>query len=516
VRTRTSLQSVGDYARIRPIDHPIAAQRQKAKRHYGVHPYFTRRPFNVIREYILRFSRERDCVADPFGGSGVTAIEAFLENRTAIHNDINPLANFIAEGIVGLSEGEISSYKEALGQLKAVCQPKIAEIEQSDASRLDHISGPVPLPDNVRLPANSDMERYLDLFTPRQLAALALLRAEIEAIPDRYSRNGMLLAWSATLAKLNKTFLSAKGRAASRGGSSIFSIYRYKVAQEPVELPAWPTFEERVHNVIAAKREIDNAIRLKRTTGGWYGSFEARNQDVEDLSEQLEGKVDYIFTDPPYGGHISYLDLSILWNNWLGLTPSEEVRQQEIIVGGELRHTEEEYIERLRNSIHACLRMLKRDRWLSIVFQHWNVAYFEAILSAAAEGGAELRAAVAQVGDPIWSMHKKKNRESVLAGEMILTFCKTGMRRRLEQRNGFDLAETIRGILSSSNSNTVYGEYLFNRVVIDAWNKGAIGSLTITRNEFTELIESLGWHYDPQHHYWLKGNKAQTTLFDGL
>jgi hypothetical protein len=348
------------------------------------------------------------------------------------------------------------------------------------------------------------------------LAALALLRAEIEAIPDRYSRNGMLLAWSATLAKLNKTFLSAKGRAASRGGSSIFSIYRYKVAQEPVELPAWPTFEERVHNVIAAKREIDNAIRLKRTTGGWYGSFEARNQDVEDLSEQLEGKVDYIFTDPPYGGHISYLDLSILWNNWLGLTPSEEVRQQEIIVGGELRHTEEEYIERLRNSIHACLRMLKRDRWLSIVFQHWNVAYFEAILSAAAEGGAELRAAVAQVGDPIWSMHKKKNRESVLAGEMILTFCKTGMRRRLEQRNGFDLAETIRGILSSSNSNTVYGEYLFNRVVIDAWNKGAIGSLTITRNEFTELIESLGWHYDPQHHYWLKGNKAQTTLFDGL
>lgn len=504
---------MNDYAGIRPIDHPVAAQRQRAKRHYGVHPYFTRRPFNVIREYILRFSREQDCVVDPFGGSGVTAIEAFLENRAAIHNDINPLANFIAQGIADLSQGKIGAYKEALERLQNVCQPIIAEIEQSDAERLDQILGSLPLPQNVRLPENADVEHYLDLFTPRQLAALALLKTQVEQIPDENSRNGMLLAWSATLAKLNKTFLSAKGRAASRGGSSIFSIYRYKIAKAPVELPAWPTFEERAQNVIAAKREIDHTIRLKAKTSGWRGSFEARNQDVEDLSHDLRGKVDYIFTDPPYGGHIPYIDLSILWNNWLGLTPSPDTRQKEIIVGGELRHTEAAYVERLRNSIRACVRMLKDERWLSIVFQHWNIAYFEAILSAAAESGAELKAAVAQVGDPIWSMHKKKNKESVLAGEMILTFHKTGVQRHHEHSNGFDLAETIQGILAGSDSNVMYGEYLFNRVVIDAWNKGAIGSLVITRNEFTELIESLGWRYDSRRHFWFKGRRGQASLF---
>lgn len=504
------------YTNIHPIDHPIAAQRQKAKRHYGVHPYFTRRPFNVIREYVLRFSRERDCVVDPFGGSGVTAIEAFLENRAAIHNDINPLANFIAQGIADLAEGKASSYNEALERVKAACQPKIAEIQRGDTSLVEQALRSLSIPTNVRLPSSSDVELYLDLFTPRQLAALALLKAKIDEIPDQYSRKGMLLAWSATLAKLNRTFLSAEGRAATRGGSSIFSIYRYKIAKEPVELLAWPTFEERARNVIAAKREIDRAIELKITTGGWHGSFEARNQDIEDLSEQLREKVDYIFTDPPYGGHISYIDLSILWNHWLGLEPSQEVRQKEIIVGGELRHTEEEYIERLRNSIHACIRMLKDERWLSVVFQHWNVAYFEAILSAAAESGAELKAAVAQIGDPIWSMHKKKNKESVLAGEMILTFHKTGARRRYERRNEFNLAETIRKILSGLNSDTVYGEYLFNRVVIEAWNKGSIGSLTVTKDEFTQLIESLGWHYDPQRHYWSNGYKVQAPLFDNI
>jgi 16S rRNA G966 N2-methylase RsmD len=507
---------MNDYADIQPITQPIAAQRQQAKRHYGVHPYFTRRPFNVIREYILRYSNERDCVVDPFGGSGVTAIEAFLENRTAIHNDINPLANFIAQGIVGLSNGSVSSYKAALEQLKAVCQPRLIKIQHSDASELAALLQSLPLPGNIRLPATSDVEFYLDLFTPRQLTALALLKAQIDEISDAPSRNGLLLAWSATLAKLNKTFLSAKGRAASRGGTSIFSIYRYKIAKEPVELLAWPTFEERANNVIAAKREIDQAIKLKQTTGGWCGSFEARNQDVEELSEQLAGKVDYIFTDPPYGGHISYLDLSVLWNNWLGLTFSDELREKEVIVGGELRHTEEEYIARLGNSVRACLRMLKKERWLSIVFQHWNVAYFEAILSAAAESGAELKAAVAQIGDPIWSMHKKKNKESVLAGEMILTFHKTGVKRRFEVRTDLDLGGTIRRILDSADSNGVYGEYLFNQIVIEAWNKSAIGSLSITKDEFAQVIEDLGWHYDPIHHYWAKGNKARASLFDGL
>src|SRR3989442_6093186 len=94
------------YADIIPITSPIRADRQGAKRHYGVHPYFTRRPYNVVRQYILKYSKEGDRVLDPFGGSGVTAIEAFLENRIGMQNDINPLANFIAEGIVNLHNGD--------------------------------------------------------------------------------------------------------------------------------------------------------------------------------------------------------------------------------------------------------------------------------------------------------------------------------------------------------------------------------------------------------------------------
>src|SRR6266851_7141318 len=113
------------YNAIAPIQLAIPADRQSAKRHYGVHPYFTRRPYNVVRQYILHYSREHDRVLDPFGGSGVTAIEAFLENRIGIQNDINPLANFIAKGIVGLEKGQIAEYERSLLELKETCEGKL-------------------------------------------------------------------------------------------------------------------------------------------------------------------------------------------------------------------------------------------------------------------------------------------------------------------------------------------------------------------------------------------------------
>jgi hypothetical protein len=191
-----------------------------------------------------------------------------------------------------------------------------------------------------------------------------------------------------------------------------------------------------------------------------------------------------------------------------------QVRERELIVGGELKLPEAVYITRLGNSIRACLRLLKPERWFSVVFQHWNVDYFKAILSAAVEEGAELKAAISQIGDPIWSMHKKKNKESVLAGELILTFYKSGLRKISKTNRSFDVAETLNKILSNATYNKLYGEYLFNRVVIDAWNNAAIDSLNISRTDFIGLIESLGWRYDTGNHYWIKERSSVPSLFN--
>lgn len=495
---------------MKPIDEPIPADRQGAKRHYGVHPYFTRRPYNVVRQYILHYSSEGDRVLDPFGGSGVTAIEAFLENRIGIQNDINPLANFIAKGVVDLAKGSRADYTSALSDLKGRCQRRLAEIQRADEKSLDKFECAVNLPKNVELPSSADVEHYYDLFSKRQLLSLAILKDAIDDMKDGPAQKGLLLAWSATLTKLNKTFLSAEGRAQSRGGSSIFSIYRYKVAKEPIELPPWETFHERAMNVLAAKAEIDKGIQLKKTTGGFQGGFDVYAKDISDLEDELEGKIDYIFTDPPYGGHISYLDLSTLWNVWLGHIPSIKARERELIVGGELSHTEAVYTSRLRDSVRACVNMLKKGGWLSLVFQHWNISYFEAILTGAAQAGAELKAAISQVGDPIWSMHKKKGNQSVLAGELILTFEKTGKPQHVQNNRQLDVVGTVGRILEAA-PKMVYGEYLFNQLVMEAWRKSAIGSLAISKDEFSKVIIDHGWHYDDNRHYWVRNGESASA-----
>src|SRR5712671_956329 len=138
-------------AKIEPITASIPAARQDNARHYGVHPYFTRRPANVVRAYIERFSSEGDTVLDPFGGTGVTAIEAFLLGRNAIHNDLNPFANFIAQNIADTTLSSTAPLCEAFERVRDACVTPLLEIEASEEAAERWLAR-VQLPANIRLP----------------------------------------------------------------------------------------------------------------------------------------------------------------------------------------------------------------------------------------------------------------------------------------------------------------------------------------------------------------------------
>src|SRR5881409_3751517 len=136
---------------IQPLLEAIPAARQEEARHYGVHPYFTRRPANVVRAYIDRYSRQGDTVLDPFGGTGVTAIEAFLLGRKAIQNDLNPFANFIAKNIADTTLSSAMPLRAAFARVEKEWEQDVAGIEKASASELDRWRKRVPLPQNIRL-----------------------------------------------------------------------------------------------------------------------------------------------------------------------------------------------------------------------------------------------------------------------------------------------------------------------------------------------------------------------------
>src|SRR5207244_3533075 len=186
-------------AYIEPILEAISAARQEDARHYGVHPYFTRRPANVVRDYVERYSEESDVVLDPFGGTGVTAIEAFLLGRSAIQNDLNPFANFIARNIADTTLPSTTPLRQAFERVEQGCSKQVHEIEADEAAANRWLKE-LPLPENIRLPRNSDAEFFHEMFTWRQLAGLALIKQTIGR-EEGDVRDLLLLAWSASVAK---------------------------------------------------------------------------------------------------------------------------------------------------------------------------------------------------------------------------------------------------------------------------------------------------------------------------
>jgi DNA methylase len=502
------------------IKNKIEPDRQGARRHYGVHPYFTRRPYNVVREYITRYSKPLDLVLDPFGGSGVTAIEGYLLSRCGIQNDINPLANFIADGLYFLSVKTEQEVKNAfIETINGVSENINALLSRSD-SEIEN-SWPIYLknylfPENVKLPRSSDVERYHDLFTKRQLISLVIIKTEIEKISDPQLKHIVLTAWSATLSKINKTFLSAEGRKESRGGSSIFSIYRYKIASQVVELNPLEVFTQRVRNILKAQSEILQERESSERKFGVYGKYVSHSINATELNKKYNKEIDYIFTDPPYGGHIAYLDLSTLWNIWLGNSPTTLDFENELIVGGNLKHSEEFYIQNLSKSIASMSDMLKDNCFLSIVFQHKDVRYFEAILDSAFDAKCELVASVPQGTGTIWSMHKKKGVHAVIAGEFILTFQKK--KNQIVPRK--NTVKKFDDLLSDyfnekKTCSELSEEEIFNDLIVLCWSDRLLHELNYSALDIPQRLKDLGFQYDSKNHKWAKSSvtKLQIEIF---
>jgi 16S rRNA G966 N2-methylase RsmD len=488
-------------AACQPLARAIEPCKQGARRHYGSHPYFTKRAWNVVQAYINHFSSPGDTVLDPFGGSGVTAAEALVLRRKAVYVDISRWACFLARQ-TALAPVNLAGLQRAFGQVTRQCREVIQRLWSRPEKEL--AAEPVSewYPRRAALPSNADVQWVEELFTPRMLHGLARLRAAIMEVEDMQARALLLMAFSATLARINRTFLSASNRAESRGGSAIFSIYRYKVAKRVVELPLWEQFEKRVERLLDAKRETNQLI------GDFYREGDTavfRQGSATRLSEWLEpGSVDYIYTDPPYGGHIAYLDLSTMWAAWLDMDPTLADRAEEVIEGGQLRKPREVYHRLLSDSIAQMHQVLKTGGWMSLVFAHRDTSYWEALVDACTAVGFEYVNTVVQPVGVVWSMHKKKNPLRVLSGELVLNFRKVRRHsvRRLPrpQGNALDFVRRIcEDIIVAGVGATT--EELHHALVPRLLECGLLAEFSRQWGDITPLLEEW-FHFDRGNGRW--------------
>lgn len=450
---RKTRRQMGEETEVEHIDHAIIAQPHTPM--YLIHKYWARKPHNVVSQYIQRYSRPGEIVLDPFGGSGVTAMEAIKAGRKAISVDLNPMSAFLIDNtlsqvdsqeieeefrkIESKLKGKINDLYEAkcpkCGKTSLVlatiwnreqdtplelrclcreCNKYSAAPKRKDVDLLRRIEKLKPkwYPRN-ELAYNGDKfmkregkETISDLFTRRNLYALSVIFNEIEKIENKKLRGVFEFAFTSMVHLASKMCPVAKeggkGHWSALSATSFWAIQSYWTPPKYMESNVWMLFESAVfgkQGVLKGKADAAGQIKsykraktLAELTDGANILFETANA-LELTKIVPPNSVDYIFTDPPYGGAVQYFELSTLWASWLNLDLDYA---EEITVNSQQKKDFDYYHKMLRSAFREMYRALKPNRYLTVTFHSTEIAVWNSIIKAVVLGGFDLEKIVYQ------------------------------------------------------------------------------------------------------------------------
>jgi len=414
------------------IDYAISAKRHTPM--YLMHKYWARKPHNVVAEYIRHYSKENEVVLDPFCGSGVTLIEALRYRRKAIAIDLDPIATFITKMTVipvNLSEfkksfdiikNEIKQKVEMLyltkcpkcGQeipfhymvfegsvpqkihlscsnCKLVLDKSFEEDDGKRAKGIEEMDIPYWYPQN-ELIWNTRVNvqkgtKVSELFSRRNLIALSIILHEIENIEDNSVRDLMRFAFSSTIPQASKLLVYTEGSGPS------WKVRGYWVPERRWEMNVWRFFENRCRKMLEGKKESNAALGEFFTEGETAWIY---TQSATDLSNIPNSSIDYVFTDPPYGDSVPYLELDYIYASWLKFNMNFE--DEIIISDSPVRKDKnfEMYYKMLARAFREVYRVLKAGKWMTVTFHNTDIKIYNAIIRAVVLAGFDLEKIVYQ------------------------------------------------------------------------------------------------------------------------
>lgn len=390
---------------------------------YGVHKYWSKKPYNIIRHFIEKYSQVEEIVLDPFCGSGISIIESILSNRKAVGFDINPSAIFITKQMLNkISTAKLyesylkieSKVKDDINSLyvierenkkylathfiweenklteiwyqngsnKNITKPTEGDISFINQFSYDKINYYYPQNDffhNPRINAYGGKKIY-ELFTPRNLFALSMLMNAIEQEDDPEIRDILKFCFTSSVGQASKMVFVVKNRGKYKGQSNgtrkeVGSwVIGYWTPKENFEINVWNCFNNKFQKILKAKKqqeksdyeikEVNSITSLTKNDKNLY----LRNLPAQKALEEIpDNSIDYIITDPPHGNRIPYLELSMLWNSWLKMDVDYE---NEIVISEskERKKNLENYNSLLNKVFQEIYRVLKYEKYFSLMF----------------------------------------------------------------------------------------------------------------------------------------------------
>lgn len=488
---------------------------------YGMHKYWGKKPFNVVSEFIERYSKEGDVVLDSFCGSGVTIIEAVKLNRRAVGIDLNPIAIKLTKAsIKTVDEDKIT---KAFNEIKTELQPKINSLYETrcndcgsigtqthliwsngepieawykcDVCRKKKIVSKPTIRDkelsakpkieplwfpttvlfkNSRINVHEG-QRVSDLFTKRALVSLSYIKDRINKIADDDTRDIMELTFSGAISQASKLVFVIRRRnknsTEENGGSGKPEVgswvVGYWVPKEHFEINAWNCFENRFNRVLRGVKEVNSlfAYDLFIESTNIYDSFDDLNEAETGAMIANRSAVDtllpdnsvsYVFIDPPHGNRILYMEMSLMWNSWLGL--DNVCSWNEEIVVSEAKERKKEtaqYAEMMNDAVAEIKRVLIPNKYFSLAFNSLDDDEWLSMLNLCVRNGfllTDIRpldySATSVVQD---------NRNNALKTDFVITYLNSNEMNHKEIGLNLDelkLRDAIRELLSSKDLET--------------------------------------------------------------
>lgn len=394
----------------------------------GFHKYWGKKPIEAWAFLIENLTKPDDIILDPFLGSGLIAKECVDKSRRFIGFDINPISIELTQLYLQLpsylelkraiSELE-TKLKKTINEMYLLSNGNIAthllwdndhitkiwtkrgnkrieiDLDKNEIIQLQSIESYQPqnirnlcLFNNSRINSSKNLA-ITDLFTPRALRAIDLLKAEIENYDDNLKR-ALLLILSSSLGQMSKMVFAVSKRGKTKGktiekievGSWVIGYWR---PQQHFEINAWNCYENKARKLLKAIQ----ALKSQRTTyiSSKLSSFLHSCEDVyisigdaEILIKDIpDNSIKVVLTDPPHGDRIPYLELSEMWNSVLCFHSNYET---ELVVSNAKERSKNirVYQKKLSNIFYECARVLDNNGLLAVMFNarsdhHWNSLY---------------------------------------------------------------------------------------------------------------------------------------------
>lgn len=262
--------------------------------------------------------------------------------------------------------------KEATAEPSADDKERLADIERRGLPKnLWYPTVRLPEGINTRQPIAAGIERVDQAYTPRALWAMAHLWQMALDWPDREIREKLLFAITSLYKRV-----------------TVFSEFRF-----------WGGSGNTANfNVPAIMNEqnVFRAFERKARTISWYFKEAPKRprelrvscQSATSLSQIPDASVDFVFTDPPFGGNINYSEMNVLWESWLG---SRTDTTCEAIINKYQGKGAEEYRTLLAAAFKEVGRVLKKDGWAVIVFHNSSAEVWSALQDAVHDAGLAIK-----------------------------------------------------------------------------------------------------------------------------